>query len=397
MTTAVSTPNAVERHTRHIAVAFGDGHRGVFHHLWLRDNCLCAECLHPETHERVLDTFSLDPEVAPVVVDDAGDQLAIDWSDGHHTRHGLDWLRARCPCSGCTAPRVPPPRLWDAGIAGDLPELRYADVVTDDVNVGLAAFVETVWTTGFVFVRDVPTTEDALRDLARRVGHLRETNFGPDFHVETMLDPNNVAYTSVELRPHTDAANLETPPGVQFLFCLSADAPGGDSTLVDGFAVAERLRTGEPDTFALLCDVAIPYRFHDRTHDLRWAAPVVGLHDDGSYREVRFHNALMAPFDLPLELIEPTYAALRRFHELATSEQQRISVRLRPGDAMVFHNRRVLHGRSAFDPGGGHRHLFGLYVDVDEWLSRLRMLRRSSSEGYADVSASRGGGSARCR
>ncbi|MBA3982309.1 MAG: DUF971 domain-containing protein, partial [Acidimicrobiia bacterium] len=195
MTTAVSTPNAVERHTRHIAVAFGDGHRGVFHHLWLRDNCLCAECLHPETHERVLDTFSLDPEVAPVVVDDAGDQLAIDWSDGHHTRHGLDWLRARCPCSGCTAPRVPPPRLWDAGIAGDLPELRYADVVTDDVNVGLAAFVETVWTTGFVFVRDVPKTEDALRDLARRVGHLRETNFGPDFHVETMLDPNNVAYT----------------------------------------------------------------------------------------------------------------------------------------------------------------------------------------------------------
>ena len=120
----------------------------------------------------------------------------------------------------------------------------------------------------------------------------------------------------------------------------------------------------------------IPYRFHDADHDLRVAAPVIGLDADGSYREIRFHNALMAPLRLPLDQIEPVYAALRRFDAIARSAAAQIVVRLRPGDVMVFDNRRVLHGRRAFDPGGGHRHLFGLYVDAHEWRSRMRVLRR---------------------
>ena len=75
-------------------------------------------------------------------------------------------------------------------------------------------------------------------------------------------------------------------------------------------------------------------------------------------------------------MVEPTYAALRRFDAIARSEAAQVVVRLQPGDVMVFHNRRVLHGRKAFDPGGGYRHLFGLYVDASEWRSRMRVLRR---------------------
>ena len=143
--------------------------------------------------------------------------------------------------------------------------------------MALLQFVDTVWTDGVAFVRDAPTNEEALRALAQRVGHIRATNFGPDFHVEAMVEPNNVAYTSVELRPHTDIVNHEHPPGVQFLHCFVADAPGGESTLVDGFWVADRVREEAPEDFRLLCDVRIPYRFHDADHDLRVAAPVIGL------------------------------------------------------------------------------------------------------------------------
>ncbi len=212
--------------------------------------------------------------------------------------------------------------------------------------------------------------------LARRVGHIRETNFGPDFHVEAMLDPNNVAYTSVELRPHVDLVNHEHPPGIQFLHCLVADAPGGESTLADGFWIADRLRDEAPQDFRLLCEVPIPYRFHDDDNDLRFETPVIGLGADGAYREIRFHNALMAPLAVPPAMVEPIYAALRRFDAIARSEAAQVVVRLQPGDVMVFHNRRVLHGRKAFDPGGGYRHLFGLYVDAPEWRSRMRVLRR---------------------
>jgi carnitine 3-dehydrogenase len=338
-----------------------------FHPLWLRDNCLCAECVHPQTHERLLDTFAVDPEVRAEDVKATPTGISIEWSDGHHSEYATEWLRAHARDD------LPAQRHWGAELIADLPEFGFNDVASDDG--ALLRFTETVWARGVAFVRDVPTTEAALRTLAERVGHIRATNFGPDFHVEAVADPNNVAYTPVELRPHTDVPNHQNPPGIQFLQCLEADAPGGDSVLVDGFWVADRVRDDDPQAFHVLCEVPIPYRFHDEHHDLRFASPVIGRRPDGTYSEIRFHNALMAPLDGTAGTVAATYAALRHFDRVARSDEARITFRLRPGDAVVFHNRRVLHGRTAFDPAGGRRHLFGLYVDVDEWLSRIRVLR----------------------
>lgn len=46
------------------------------------------------------------------------------------------------------------------------------------------------------------------------------------------------------------------------------------------------------------------------------------------------------------------------------------------GEMVVFDNRRVLHGRDAFDPQSGSRYLHGCYVDRGEFESRLRVLSR---------------------
>ena len=211
-----------------------------------------------------------------------------------------------------------------------------------------------------------------------RVGTTRRTNFGPDFHVQAVAEPNNVAYTAVELRPHTDLPYHEYPPGIQFLHCFVADAPGGDSTLVDGFWVADRLQSLDPGAFRLLCETPIPYRFEDERNDLRFAAPVIGRCADGSYREVRYHDALMAPLDVPPAAVDAVYGALAQFDAIVRSDAGQIVVRLRPGDVMVFDNRRILHGRRSFDPGAGRRELFGLYIDADDWRSRMHVLRRNA-------------------
>jgi 3-hydroxyacyl-CoA dehydrogenase/alpha-ketoglutarate-dependent taurine dioxygenase len=339
--------------------------------FWLRDNCPCAACVHPQTRERLLDTFALDPHVEAVTVTAGGDGLTVDWSDGHRSEYPTAWLRVH----GSLDADLPAPRLWDATLAATLPEFEhfeYDDVVSD--ADGLRRFVETVWTVGIAFVRNAPTVEETTRDLARRVGPIRPTNFGAEFHVEAKPDPNNVAYTAVELRPHTDLPYHENPPGIQFLHCFAADAAGGESTFVDGFWVAERIRRDDPAAFRLLCDVAIPYRFHDEAHDLRFAAPVITCEPDGRYREVRFHDALTAPLDLAGSSTDATYRALRSFDRLARTDEAQLTVRLQPGDVVVFRNRRVLHGRRAFAPGSGVRRLFGLYVDDDAWRSRFRNL-----------------------
>ena len=65
-------------------------------------------------------------------------------------------------------------------------------------------------------------------------------------------EPNNTAYTARGLENHTDLPYFEIPPGYQFLHCLVNDAEGGDSSAVDGFAVAEYVKKNDPETFELL-------------------------------------------------------------------------------------------------------------------------------------------------
>ena len=48
---------------------------------------------------------------------------------------------------------------------------------------------------------------------------------------------------------------------------------------------------------------------------------------------------------------------------------------IRDRDIFSFNNRRVLHGRTAFDASSGDRHLQGYYMDRDEIIGRLNFLK----------------------
>ena len=55
-----------------------------------------------------------------------------------------------------------------------------------------------------------------------------------------------------------------------------------------------------------------------------------------------------------------------------------------PGEAMIFSNDRVLHGRTEFDLNEGNRHLQGCYIDHDAPLSRYRVLARNGHRTTGD-------------
>ena len=59
----------------------------------------------------------------------------------------------------------------------------------------------------------------------------------------------NIAYTGEPLASHMDLCYYESPPGLQLLHCLAFDGgvEGGETTLIDAFAVAEQLRREEPE------------------------------------------------------------------------------------------------------------------------------------------------------
>ena len=78
--------------------------------------------------------------------------------------------------------------------------------------------------------------------------------------------------------------------------------------------------------------------------------------------------------DLPLETVDAWYRAYRAFMRLTRDPAFRLTFKMAAGEMTAFDNRRMLHGREAFNPAIGNRHLHGCYVDRVEYDSRMRML-----------------------
>jgi gamma-butyrobetaine dioxygenase len=196
------------------------------------------------------------------------------------------------------------------------------------------------------------------------------------FDVMTLANANSNAYTAIELPPHVDLPTREYQPGFQFFHCLENRADGGESTYVDGFAVAEHLRAEEPEVFDLLATAKVGFRFCDQVSDYVWHAQTLVLDGQGALREVRFIPWLTAPLAAEPERFERLYSALRRFAELTRDPRFQIRLRLTAGTMSAFDNRRVLHGRAGFAPNSGRRHFQGCYVEREEVESRIRVLER---------------------
>lgn len=369
-------PRAIDVQTapNALTVQFDGGQCGTFDYLWLRDNCPTA--FHPETRERALDLLTVSEDIHPLNVHITAEGVRIDWSEGDHQSHyRADWLLEQLRRQNQRYQPDLPMAGWTGKARERLAGVDFKTLMQDDHT--LLAWMRDLGRYGLSRISGVPSTDSALIDVAERIDRLRATNFGEVFEVRSKADPNNLAYTAMSLPLHTDLPNQETPPGFQFLHCLHNEAEGGESVYADGFQILSDLRVAHPEEFEWLASKAIPFRFHDETHDIRHHHPVINLDHAGNIQELKFNAHIADIFDLPAEDIRPYYRAYRRLMAFVRSERYALRYRMTAGDLVVFDNRRVLHGRDAFDPTTGERHLRGCYVDRTEFLSRLRVLERS--------------------
>jgi gamma-butyrobetaine hydroxylase len=347
---------------------------------WLRDNCACSQCRDPRTGQKLFQITDLPDglamrSAAPVAGTDAWEVL---WApDGHRSRYESAWLIAGAEpdergedakrlwgsateLAGLTRSESGLPECgWDAYTRGDAERLR---------------MLEAVRVLGFCLLRDVPTRDGQVRDVVRTFGYVRETNYGSRFEVRVEEQPNNLAFTTLAISPHTDNPYRDPVPTLQVLHCLVNDAEGGDSGLVDGFAAAARLREAHPDAFAALTGTPAPFVFRDADCELRALRPIIGTDVSGLIREIRFNNRSLGTLRAPAERVEAFYAAYRAFGAMLLEPARQLDFRLGPGDCLVFDNTRMLHARTAFSRGGA-RHLQGCYADLDGLLSTLAVLR----------------------
>lgn len=373
----------IDRQQRNIVVTWKDGHRSLFHHIWLRDNCTCAECGDRSGGHRYLELGSIDPDIAPdeVSVEDAG-SLRIRWSgDGHITRYSPAWLRAHCYSNESIAGRRQQPVLWDSNLNGEIPEWDYDQIVTDE-SIRLQMF-QRIADYGFVILNGVPVEEDQTEHLASVFGFIRQTHYGRIFELISTPQQRILAQTSHAIRPHNDELFRDPIPGLFMMHSLRAsDCGGGASILVDGFKAAANLRSRNRELFDLLCEVPIPHRrfLVDEVDDVALSAKwrVIELNHYGDIVAVHINERTMAPLDIEENLIEPVYRALQEMLSLVYAPEACVKYRLESGQAAVLDNHRVLHARTAFN---GNRHIRQCHVDRDEFFSRLRSLHRRLDRG----------------
>jgi gamma-butyrobetaine dioxygenase len=269
-------------------------------------------------------------------------------------------------------------QLWDAGIARDLPLADHAAIAADSRQ--LRRWLEQVDRLGFGVLSGVPITEGEVARVAGLFSHVRTTNYGRVFDVRSVVEPANLAYTPLGLGAHTDNPYREPPPTLQLLHCLSSSARGGESMLVDGFAVVEALRAEHPGEFALLARHAVTFAYRDAGAELSATAPIIELDACGAVRAVRFNARSLQPPAMSGDELGDWYEAYLRLARMFADEHFVLQLRLEPGDLFVVDNRRVLHGRAPYAASGGKRHLQGCYADVDGLKSTLAVLSREGAD-----------------
>ncbi len=356
---------------------WSDGRTSRYHAIWLRDNASDVENLNPETREQWSDVSALPEEVgiASAEIDVSG-ALCVRWmSEDLVSRFHPGWLYGHDYSNprGADAAEIAPV-TWDRRSLPEPPSFDGARVLGDD-DV-LEAWLGTIATYGIARLRDVPAEPGMVARVAERLGPVRESNFGRVFDVKVKTGPGSNAYTAVALTPHTDLPTREYQPGLQFLHCLQASCRGGRAIMIDGFELAERLKRREPRAYRALTEIPWPMNNRATDSDYRWRSPVIRLDHAASVKELRVAPFLRAPLTAPFDQVEEAYRALRLFFEAVADPDLRMSFDYRPGDLVAMDNRRVLHGREAYDPEAGERWLQGCYGEREELFSRLRILAR---------------------
>lgn len=287
-------------------------------------------------------------------------------------------------------------------VAGsEIPSVEYADWNTER---GLWQTLQHISETGLCLIKGAPVVGGTVKTVAERIATISHTQlYGDIFDVRVEPNAINIAYTNAHLDPHMDLIYYESPPGLQLLHCIEFDIGivGGNSTFVDAFLAADDLRRRNPASFDTLRRIPATFQKDHvdraRPAQMFWTKPHIALNNEQEVTAVHWAPPFHGPLRVPYEDVDSYYSAYREFEELILEEPRLVQFRLSPGDIIVFNQRRMLHGRTAFDNTAStgsvlhQRHLQGTYVNIDDFVNKLRVLNLKYNPQIYDASTTRVG------
>jgi len=352
-----------------LVVTWDDGVTTTYPWIWLRDHAHDEETFHPVTMQRNIHTASIDPDISATEVALSDGDVVISWAGGDSSSLPVHFLdQYRTPATASVSLGIEP-LLWDASTIGDGPRTSYDSIMNSDE--GMLEWLTNLMTYGFGLAVGVPASGEATKELLERVAYIRRSIFGGFWEFEADMSKADTAYTNIELLSHTDSTYCNDAP-VQLLHCLYFEGTGGESTIADSFRVAEELKKENPRHYEVLSTVLVPGQYIGDGAHLMAMRPLLRHDHEGRLVQVSFNNADRAPFLLPADAMVEFYDALRAFDRLSNEHHLQWRHQLEPGEAMIFDNWRVMHGRASYSGG---RKLCGAYLNHEDVESRIRMAR----------------------
>lgn len=370
-----------------LRLIFPDG-RLSLHITWFRDACACNQCVSQSSGQKKFATCDIDPDVkleSYQILEDGSLELvwAKDSLDGQsHTSHFT--MPMLHELLGPAYPTPPERTLWDRAIFEK--DMATRAINYDDWMAGskpMAAALLNLEQWGLVVVKGVPNSQDAVKDIANKIGALESTFYGETWDVVSKPNAENVAYTDEYLCLHQDLLYMARPPRLQLLHCLQNDCEGGDSLFSDGARAAIEFKERHPADYATLARHPVNYKYNrngnyyhashtvfankgrvKNRHTVRWAPP---------FRANAFAGQAVAQY----YWLNPA----KKFRDNIEAPENMLQFRLQPGDCVIFDNTRILHGRTKFNAASGQRHLRGCYLDHSAYQSALN---RVYADGLVD-------------
>ena len=342
------------------------------HPFWLRERVDGDEFLDKGTQQRLFDPTSLDNEISINKANINEKFLEIDFNDGVSSKIEINKIAQEFSNEDTVIKPITKIN-WDSTLK-DIKNFRYQDnfFESKEMHDLLVSFYKY----GFVVIKNIPTEDNFIVKFANSIGSVRRTNFGEYFDVKSKPNPNDLAYTSLALAPHTDNPYRNPVPCIQLLHCIVSEVSGGLSTLVDGYTVTEDLKNENPDFYKILSEVKVKFKFIDKNVVLEDWSELIKLNEDKSLKQIRFSPRLDFVPILEKEKLDLYYRARKKLSEMYNSDKYRIEFKLEEKDLIMMDNYRLLHGRTAYKTSEGNRFLQGCYIDYDSTEGKLRHLKR---------------------
>lgn len=386
--------------------------------MLLRDLCQCSACVDSSTNQKFFSSSEIPTDIAIRAVNETETGLDVFWQsdisgydDNHSTHLSYDLLSNYASYGTPTSPTALGQQVcWSAQDFDKVQDIDYESYMHDDATLRTA--LQQLRSHGLVFLTGVPESEKSVSMLGERIGAIKNTFYGYTWDVRSVPQAKNVAYTSQDLGFHMDLLYMKQPPHLQLLHCIRSSSTGGASLFTDSYKAAADLFAESRETFDTLAEVDVDFHYnHPSSHLYHHNRPVFEMADSwkdpntsalerknpdivSQLKAVSWSPPFQAPFQMHREApntgpnslnsrIKRWHSAAQRFSSLVHRKEDIYERLMKPGECVIFDNRRVLHARTAFEVSdmGKERWLRGTYLDEDPYLSKLQVLGKKLASG----------------